>query len=97
LEDDFAGLTYTEEQSAQIAKIQKETDTKRAAVAGSQTLTDEQKNAFLVGYTRLEYGEIYKVLTPEQQKMVRQRVTARHAQEKSEKKAQPRSVQTPKN
>jgi Spy/CpxP family protein refolding chaperone len=75
--DDFAGLTYSDEQKIQIAKIRQDSESKMSLVASSKDLNGDQKDAMILGYTRMEYGQIYKVLTPEQQKQVRKRVQDR--------------------
>jgi Spy/CpxP family protein refolding chaperone len=75
----FEGLEYTPEQKAQIDKIQHDAEMRKAAVAKDQKLDQEQKDAMLKGYTRLEYGAIFKVLTPEQQRQVREKVRAHQA------------------
>ena len=75
--NDFAGLNYTDEQKSEIAKIHRETESKKAVIAKDQALTADQKNAMLLGYTRMEYGEVFKVLSPDQQRQVRQRMAAR--------------------
>jgi|ERR1700719_2206848 len=89
--DDFAGLSYTDEQKAEIDKIRLDTKSRKAVVAKDEKLTSDQKDAMLLGYTRMEYGRIYKVLSPEQQRQVRQRVRARRtADQAAQKKQQPR-------
>jgi len=88
--DDFAGLTYTDEQKALIAKIHQDSDSKKAKVASAQTLNGDQKDAMILGYTRMEYGEIFKVLTPDQQKQVRKRMQSRKlADQEAQRKANP--------
>jgi Spy/CpxP family protein refolding chaperone len=87
--DDFAGLNYTDEQKAEIDKIHRESESRMNAVAKDQKLTADQKGAMLQGYARLGYGELFKVLTPEQQKVVRNRVNARREADKAAKKQQP--------
>jgi hypothetical protein len=84
--DDFAGLTYTDEQKAEIEKIRLDTRSRKAVVAKDEKLTADQKDAMLLGYTRMEYGRIYKVLSPEQQRQVRQRIHARQAADQAAKK-----------
>jgi Spy/CpxP family protein refolding chaperone len=58
-------------------------------VARDQKLTADQKDAMLLGYTRMESGRIYKVLTPEQRKEVNQRIRARRAAEQATQQKQP--------
>ena len=86
--DDFAGLKYSEEQKTEIDQIQRSTKALMGAVVKDDKLTSDQKNAMLLGYKRLEYGQIYKVLTPEQQRQVRQKITARKAEDQKEHAAQ---------
>ena len=86
----FEGLEYTPEQKAQIDKIQKDAEMRKAAVAKDDKLDQDQKNAMLNGFTHLEYGAIFKVLTPEQQRQVREKVRAHQA-------AMKKNSPTPKN
>jgi hypothetical protein len=86
--NDFAGLNYTEEQKAALEKIHRETESLKATVEKDRQLTPDQKNAMLVGYTRMEYGQSYKVLSPEQRKQVRQRILARKASDQAAQKKQ---------
>ena len=86
--DDFEGLTYTDEQKAQIAKIRQETQSKMSLVANSKDLNGDQKDAMLLGYTRMEYGQIFKVLTPEQQRQVRKRNQDRKLADQAAKRKQ---------
>ena len=86
LEDYFAGLDYTDEQKAEIDKVKQETDRKKTLVAKDDKLDSYQKDAMIQGYTRLEYGEIFKLLTPAQQKLVRQRMAANRQANKGPKR-----------
>jgi Spy/CpxP family protein refolding chaperone len=86
--DPFAGLNYTEEQKAKINEIRQNTKTRMDLVVKDNKLDSEQKQAMLQGFWRLETGEIFKVLTPEQQKEVRQKLTAQRAAGQQQKKAQ---------
>jgi hypothetical protein len=81
--DDFAGLNYSEEQKTEIDRIHSNTKALMDAVAKDDKLTADQKDAMLQGYKRLEYGRVYKVLTPEQQRQVRQRIQARRAEKQT--------------
>ena len=81
--DYFAGLNYSEEQRAQIEQIQRNTKAMMDAVVKDDKLNSDQKDAMLLGYRRLQNGEIYKVLTPAQQKEVRQRVQASRAEKQT--------------
>ncbi len=84
----FQGLDYTPEQKAQIDKIQRDAETRKAAVAKDEKLTQDQKDAMLTGYTHLEYSSIFKVLTPEQQRQVREKIRARKAADQAAQKKQ---------
>lgn len=87
--DDFAGLNFTEEQKAEIAQIRRNTKSNKDAVVNDEKLTADQKDAMLLGYTRMEYGMVYKVLSPEQQRQVREKVLARRAADQAATKKQP--------
>jgi Spy/CpxP family protein refolding chaperone len=82
----FQGLEYTPEQKVQIDKIHQDAETKRAAVTKDEKLTQDQKDAMLVGFTHLEYSLIFKVLTPEQQRQVRNKIRARKAADQAAQK-----------
>ena len=85
MEDDFAGLNYTDEQKAEIDKIHAETKAHEDLVSKDEKLNADQKDAMLLGYTRLEYGQIYTVLTPEQKKQVQKKIHARRAADEAAK------------
>lgn len=87
--DDFAGLTYSDEQKAEIDKIRQDTKARKDAVAKDERLNADQKDAMLQGYTRVEYRRVYGVLTPEQQMQVRQKARARHEADQAAQKEQP--------
>jgi len=78
-EDDFAGLSYTDEQKAKIDEIRKNTRVRMDAVIKDDKLAPDQKEAMLTGLQRIEAGQMFQVLTPEQQKEVRKKVDARRA------------------
>jgi hypothetical protein len=87
-EDDFAGLDLSDQQKSEISKIRHDTEARKDSVAKSQTLNSDQKDAMVLGYTRLEYSQIFRMLTPIQQKVVRQRIMAHRAAEMGNKKPQ---------
>jgi Spy/CpxP family protein refolding chaperone len=95
LEDDFAGLDLSDEQKSEIEKIRQDTESRRGVVAKDSNLNSDQKNAMIQGYARLEYSQIFRVLTPIQQRVVRQRIMARRAADQASKGPQPH--QAPKN
>ncbi len=84
----FAGLTYTDVQKEVISKIRQDITSRRAAVLKDDKLTQEQKDAMLTGYTRIEYGLIFKELTAEQKKQVSTRMHARRAADQAAQKTQ---------
>ena len=87
--DDFAGLTYTDEQKAKIDQIRQTTRQRMDAVRKDEKLTPEAKQAMLEGYQRLEIGELFKVLTPEQQTEVRKKAQARRAEQQKKQNRPP--------
>lgn len=93
--DDFAGLNYTDEQQAKIDDIRRNMKARMDVVAKDSKLNPEQKQAMLEGLQRMEVAEIFKVLTPEQQKEVRQRATARRAAQQQRQKAQQQPTSVP--
>ena len=76
-EDDFAGLTYTDEQKAKIDKIKETAKMRADAIKRDEKLNPDQKQAMLDGYRRMEIREMLGVLTPEQQAEVRKKALAR--------------------
>ena len=81
-------LNLTDDQKAQIDKIHQSMKTRTDAVIKDEKLTPEQRDAMLAGYQRMERGQVFKLLTAEQQKEVRKRIRARHVAEQEEKKKQ---------
>jgi len=88
-QNDFAGLDYSDEQKAEIAKIHRDAESRKEAVAKDQTLNEDQKNALLLGYTRMEYAGVYKVLSPMQQRVVQRRNAARKAADQAAQRKSP--------
>ena len=84
--DAFGGLTYTPEQKEVINKIKQDIAARKAAVLKDDKLTEEQKDAMLTGYTRIEHGLIFKELTPEQKSQVTTRVRASRQLDQSAQK-----------
>jgi Spy/CpxP family protein refolding chaperone len=74
--DLLEGITLADDQKAKIGQIREETKSHLAAVANDKTLSPEAADAMSRGYQRLENGKILEVLTPEQQRQVRQRIAA---------------------
>lgn len=74
--DLLEGLTLSDDQKAKIDKIRQETKARVAATDSDKNLSPEAADAMRLGYRRLENGKILEVLTPEQQREVRQRIAA---------------------
>ena len=74
--DLLEGLTLTDDQKAKIDKIRQDTKARLAATDDDKKLSPEAADAMRMGYRRLENGKILEVLTPEQQREVRQRIAA---------------------
>ncbi len=89
--DDVAGLDFTDDQKARINKIQEDFKARLDAVIKDDKLSPEQKGAMLQGFQHMERGEVYKVLTREQQAEVRKRILARRAT--AQKEQQGRNTQ----
>jgi Spy/CpxP family protein refolding chaperone len=92
--DPFAGLALTDEQKAKIEQIHQETKSRLEAVTKDQKLSPEVKDAMLQGYRRLENGKIFDVLTPDQQREVRKRMSAWRAAARQQQH-QSRQLQPP--
>lgn len=86
--DDFAGLKYTDDQQTKIDQIHQNIKSRMDAVVKDDKLNADQKAAMLQGLQRIERGEVYKALTPEQQATVRKIMLARRAAEQEEKQKQ---------
>jgi Spy/CpxP family protein refolding chaperone len=74
--DLLEGVKLTDDQRAKIDQIRAETKSRVAAVANDKKLSPEAADSFLRGYQRMENVKILEVLTPEQQKEVRNHVAA---------------------
>jgi Spy/CpxP family protein refolding chaperone len=83
--DDFAELKLTHEQKAKIDEIRQNMKSRIDVVVKDEKLNADQKEAMLRGYKRIENNQSFKVLTPEQQIQVRERVLARRAAEQQQK------------
>jgi len=87
--DDFAGLKYTDDQKEKIDQIHQDMKSRMDLVVKDEKLSPDQKDAMLQGYRRLERSQVFKLLTPEQQREVRKRISARRAAEQEKKKKKP--------
>jgi Spy/CpxP family protein refolding chaperone len=86
--DYFAGLKFTDEQKAKIEVIHQDMKSRRDVVAKDQKLSREQREAMLDGYRRMENGQVFRLLTPEQQKEVRERIRAQRVAEQQQRTKQ---------
>ena len=86
--DYFAGLTFTDDQKAKIDEIHRNTKARMAVVDKDATLDAQQRGAMLDGYRRMENGQVFKLLTPEQQDAVRHKIQAERLAEREQKKKQ---------
>ena len=84
--DYFAGLTFTEDQKAKIDEIHRNMKARVDTVNKDGKLDPEQKRAMLDGYRRMQNGQIFKLLTPEQQNVVRENVRAQRQADAEETK-----------
>ena len=73
--DLFAGLTLTDGQKTKIDQIRNDTMSHLAAVARDKKLSPEVMDAMIQGFRRIEYGQILELLTPDQQRVVRKRMS----------------------
>jgi hypothetical protein len=86
-DDAFAGLDLSNEQRAEVQKIRQDAEAHKAATAKNQSLTQDQKDAMIQGYTRIKYSKIFQMLTPAQQSLVRERIRAWQAAEAPNQKS----------
>jgi hypothetical protein len=87
--DYFAGLTFAKDQQAKMDELHQNMKARMDAVVKDQKLNADQKAAMLAGFQRMENRQAFKLLTPEQQKVVRDRIRAEHAADHVETKKQP--------
>jgi Spy/CpxP family protein refolding chaperone len=87
-EDVFAGLTYTAQQKTNIQLIQKNSKMRRDSVLKDEKLSPEQRDAMLQGLERIERGQIFRALTPEQQAEVRKRILDQREAEARQRREQ---------
>jgi Spy/CpxP family protein refolding chaperone len=83
--DYFAGLKLSDEQQAKIDEIRRDMKVRRDAVVKDERLDAAKKDAMLNGYRYLENGQVFEVLTPEQQSEVRKKVAAQRAAQRQQR------------
>jgi Spy/CpxP family protein refolding chaperone len=86
--DYFAGLKLSDEQQAKIDEIRRDMRVRREAVVKDERLDAAKKDAMLNGYRYLENGQVFEVLTPEQQSEVRKKVAAQRAAQRQQRPSQ---------
>lgn len=83
--DFLAGLNLTDDQKAQIKQIREGARSQADAVKNDTSLSADQKEAKLHSIHRDTHEQVSKVLTPEQRKMMREKMHER----RESKQAQP--------
>lgn len=83
--DYFTGLKLSDEQQARIDEIRRDMKVRMDAVVKDERLDAAKKEAMLNGYRHLGNGQVFEVLTPEQQSEVRKKVAAQRAAERQQR------------
>lgn len=83
--DFLAGLNLTDDQKSQIKQIREGARSQADAVKNDTSLSADQKEAKLHAIHRDKHEQVSKVLTPEQRKMMREKMHER----RESKQAQP--------
>ena len=78
------GLKLTDDQKTKIAKIRQHVKARREAIIKNEALNQDRKETILQRLNLIETSEIFRVLTPDQQKEVQMRIADRHASEQQE-------------
>ena len=91
-EDDLAGLTLSEDQSAKIAQIRQTMKSRMDVVVQDQQSSREMKEAMLEGLQRMERRQVFEVLTPEQRSEVRKKILAQREAERQENSQKQESI-----
>lgn|SRR5215472_18964629 len=81
------GLQLTDDQKTKIAQIRQNVESRREAVLKNDGLTQDRKETIIQRLHRMETSEIFRVLAPEQQRMMDQRHTARQQEQHQSKEA----------
>jgi Spy/CpxP family protein refolding chaperone len=93
--DDFSGVDFTVEQKGRVEKIREDSRSRMHDVAVDTKLSPEQRAAMIEGIQRLERGQVYQVLTPEQKDAVRKRILARRQAAQKDRARQAQARPTP--
>jgi Spy/CpxP family protein refolding chaperone len=78
------GLKLTDDQKTRIAKIRQHVEARREAIIKNEALNQDRKETILQRLNLIETSEIFRVLTPDQQKEVQKRIADRRASEQQE-------------
>jgi Spy/CpxP family protein refolding chaperone len=78
------GLKLTDDQKTRIAKIRQHSEARREAIIKNEALSQDRKETILQRLNLIEASEIFKLLTPDQQKEVQMRIADRHGSEQQE-------------
>lgn len=84
--DDLAGLTLTDDQKAKIDQIRQALRLRMEAVMTDEKSTPWQKQAMLEGLRRTVRSQVFEVLTPDQQLVIRKKIAGERAAEREENK-----------
>jgi Spy/CpxP family protein refolding chaperone len=77
-------LKLTDDQKTRIAKIRQHGEERREAIIKNEALNQDRKETILQRLNLIETSEIFRVLTPDQQKEVQKRIADRRASEQQE-------------
>jgi hypothetical protein len=69
----FPGVTFTEDQKAELRRMNHVMEGLKASVQKDKTLSTDQRDQMLAGYSRLEATDIYRMLTADQKRELRAR------------------------
>jgi Spy/CpxP family protein refolding chaperone len=91
------GLKLSDDQKTKIAQIRQNGELRREAIIKNDGLTQDRKETMLLRLHRMETSEIFRVLTPDQQKEVQKRIADQRTAERKDhqsKQAAPASPAT---
>jgi Spy/CpxP family protein refolding chaperone len=73
------GLKLTDDQKTRISKIRQHIEARKEAIIKNEALNQVRKETILQRLNLMENSEIFRVLTPDQQKEVQKRIADRRA------------------
>ena len=89
------GLKLTDDQKTRIAKIRQHVEARREAIIKNEALNQDRKETILQRLNLIETSEIFRVLTPDQQKEVQKRIMDQRAAEQHEHHQSKQAVPAP--